>query len=88
MQVEMFQAKRELSELIASLEKHEQNEIYIARDGIPVAVLKLYQPEVQKRKLGKFNGKYFIPDVLADDNEVTKLIGESSLSLLTSREND
>lgn len=73
MQVNMLQAKTELSKLIASLENKEQNEIYIARDGIPVAVLTLYQPDGGKRKLGKFNGKYSIPD---ESDDVDALIAD------------
>lgn len=69
MQVNMLQAKTELSKLIASLERKEQSEIYIARDGTPVAVLMLYQPDKEKRKLGKFNGKYHIPDDIDDVND-------------------
>ena len=68
MQVNMFQAKTELSKLIVLLEKKEQDEIFIARDGVPVAVLTLYNPGEQKRKLGMFNGKYEIPDNFDEGN--------------------
>ena len=51
-QVNMFQAKTDLSKLIRSLEQGEQDVIVIARDGKPVAELKLYYPEHQEIELG------------------------------------
>ena len=69
MQVNMFQAKTDLSKLIAALERKEQDEITIARDGIPVAVLTLFQAKKPKRQLGMFNGKYDIPDDIDDGND-------------------
>ena len=56
-QVNMFQAKTELSKLILSLENKENDKIIIARDGKPVAVLQLYTPE-KKEEIGKFDGKF------------------------------
>ena len=77
-QVNMFQAKTELSKLIASLEKKEQDQILIARDGKPVAVLMLYIPEDGKRRLGLFNGKYDIPDDIdaCNDDVFNMMSGE------------
>ena len=69
MQVNMFQAKTELSKLIAALERKEQDEIFIARNGVPVAVLTLFQPKKTARQLGMFNGKYDIPDDIDDGND-------------------
>ncbi|MBR1592180.1 MAG: hypothetical protein IJ666_04135 [Ruminococcus sp.] len=36
-QVNMFEAKTELSELVKMLETHEEDVIYIARNGVEVA---------------------------------------------------
>ena len=69
MQVNMFQAKTDLSKLIAALERREQDEIYIARDGVPVAILTLFQPEKISRQLGKFNGKYTVPYDIDEGND-------------------
>ena len=75
-QVNMFQAKTDLSKLIVSLENKDEDKIIIARDGNPVAVLTLYTPEPQERKLGKYNGKYSLPDDIDDCNdEVLSLMG-------------
>lgn len=74
-QVNIFQAKTELSKLIASLEKKENDRIIIARDGTPVAVLQLYQPEKKSIELGKFDGKYEIPaDIDAGNDEILMLM--------------
>ena len=68
-QVNMFQAKTDLSKLIASLEKNEEDQVVIARDGTPVAVLTLYIPQPQTRKLGIRKGKYVIPDNIDEGND-------------------
>ena len=70
LQVNMFQAKTELSKLIKSLEDEEHKSIVIARSGQPVAKLTLYDaPESSKRELGKFNGKYHIPKDIDECND-------------------
>ena len=75
-QVNIFQAKTELSRLILSLEKREQDKIIIARDGVPVAILSLYENQPGKRELGKFNGKFALPEDLDECNdEVLNLLG-------------
>ncbi len=68
-QVNIFQAKNELSKLIVSLENKEHDQIIIARAGHPVAELSLYNPRKKELKLGKFNGKYKIPDDIDGCNE-------------------
>ncbi len=75
-QVNMFQAKTDLSKLIVSLENKDEDRIVIARDGNPVAVLTLYTPEPKERALGKYNGKYTLPDDIdACNDEVLSLMG-------------
>ena len=68
MQVNIFQAKTELSKLIAALENNEEDEIVIARGGDPVAVLKRFQ-KTPNVKLGLFNGKYEVPDDIDECND-------------------
>ena len=77
-QVNMLQAKTELSKLIASLEKKEQEKILIARDGKPVAVLMLYDPPKKQRKLGMFSGKYSLPEDMDEGNDevLSLMLGE------------
>lgn len=70
LQVNMFQAKTELSKLIKSLEDKEHKSIVIARNGQPVAKLTLFDSsDVQQRELGKFNGKYRIPKDIDEFND-------------------
>ena len=73
-QVNVFQAKTELSKLIALLENGEEKEIMIARGKEPVAVLSLYRKKAPI-KLGMFNGKYTIPDDIDEYNdEILKMM--------------
>ena len=70
LQVNMFQAKTELSKLIKSLEDEEHKSIVIARNGRPVAKLTLYDAsESTKMQLGKFSGKYHIPKDIDECND-------------------
>jgi antitoxin (DNA-binding transcriptional repressor) of toxin-antitoxin stability system len=75
LQVNMFQAKTELSKLINSLENEEFEFIVIARNGQPVAKLTLYDVS-SERVLGKFNGKFNIPaDIDESNSMVMDLLG-------------
>ncbi len=56
----MHQAKSRLSELVARVEKGE--EIIIAKNGKPVAVLSGYMPPVQERKGGQWEGKIWMSE--------------------------
>lgn len=74
MQVNIFQAKTELSRLISLLEKKEQDQIIIARNGKPIATMTLYTPPQKKCRLGMFEGKYKLPDDINDgDEEIGKM---------------
>lgn len=76
LQVNMFQAKTELSKLIRILEDEEHKSIVIARNGQPVAKLTLYDAaEEGSLKLGRFAGKYHIPkDIDESNDEVLSLM--------------
>ena len=75
-QINMLQAKTELSKLIVMLENKEEEQLLIARNGVPVATLSLYTPPKHKVELGKFEGKYDVPDDIDDSNEdVLSLMG-------------
>lgn len=61
-QVNMFEAKSDLSKLIKMLETQEEDVIYIARNGVKVAQITLIQkPDVSKR-IGVAEGKMILPD--------------------------
>ena len=78
-QVNIFQAKTDLSKLIVSLENHEEDEIIIARGGTPVAVLKAYIPAASQREIGKYNGKFIIPgDIDESNDEILQMFGDDN----------
>ncbi len=67
-QVNVHEAKTELSKLLEAVERGES--IVIARAGHPVAVLSAYKAEACRRQLGQFRGQCRIPadfDELPDD---------------------
>ncbi|HAP43063.1 MAG: hypothetical protein A2087_09295 [Spirochaetes bacterium GWD1_61_31] len=68
-QVNIFQAKTELSKLIAMLEDKSQESIVIARNGKPVArLMPANQPDIRQR-IGVARGLFTAPDNLDEDNE-------------------
>ena len=66
MQVNIYEAKTRLSELIGLLEKEE--EIVIAKSGKPVAKLVPYQ-NPQHRELGAWKGAFTVPEDFDDPDE-------------------
>ena len=78
-QVNVFQAKTELSKLIASLENGDDEEIVIARNGKPVARLTRWVPTAGKKRIGTAKGMFTVPDDFdADDATIAELFsGES-----------
>jgi len=72
MEVNIHEAKTQLSRLIKKVEEGE--EITIARAGVPVAKLIAVVPEKKKRPLGIARGKIWIsPDFDAPDPELERL---------------
>ena len=59
-QVNVHEAKTELSKLLEAVENGER--IVIARAGHPVAVLSAYRADACRRQLGQFRGQCRIPD--------------------------
>ena len=73
-QVNVFQAKTELSRLIALLENGSEEEIIIARNGTPVARLVRWNREETKNRIGAAKGFFRVPDDFnADDGAVASL---------------
>lgn len=69
-QVNVFQAKTELSRLIASLEAGVEEEIVIARNGKPVAKLTLWEGVGAERRIGAASGRFRVPDDFDADDEI------------------
>ena len=59
-QVNVSEAKSNLSELIRKLEAHEESSIAIARDGIPVVQMRLVDDSPTPRRIGVAKG--ILPD--------------------------
>jgi prevent-host-death family protein len=68
--VNMLEAKSNLSELVRAVESGEQDEIIIARNGVPAARLVRVQKLKAPRRLGIAEGKYVIPDDIDADNDL------------------
>ena len=75
-QVNILQAKTELSKLILLLEKGIESEVIIARNGNPVARMELYSPK--KIKVGVAKGKFNWSQQSQDDfdNMDAEIAGE------------
>lgn len=73
MQVNTYEAKTRLSELIGLLAV--EDEIIIAKSGKPVAKLVPFE-EKPKRQFALLKGKYVIPDDIDDCNEeIARMFG-------------
>ena len=67
--INMLEAKSNLSELVRAVESGEQDEIIIARNGVPAARLVRVKRTSAPRRLGVVEGKYVIPDDIDGDND-------------------
>ena len=61
-QVNILDAKNNLSKLIQSLERREADSITIARNGKPVAKLTLFEDCDIKTRIGVAKGQFTVPD--------------------------
>jgi prevent-host-death family protein len=67
--INMLEAKSNLSELVRAVESGEQEEIIIARNGVPAARLVPIKRKSRVR-LGLAEGKYVAPDDIDADNDL------------------
>jgi len=77
-QVNMLEAKSNLSKLVKDLEHHEEDTVYIARDGKPVVMMvRIAQKEATDR-FGIAEGVFTVPkDFDRWDNEIADMFEES-----------
>lgn len=61
-QVNMLEAKTELSKLVRLLETREQDYILIARNGVPVVQMTLVQQVPEQKRIGAAEGVIAVPD--------------------------
>ena len=81
LQVNMLEAKSDLSKLVKMLETHEEDIIYIARNGVEIAQITLIPKADTSKRIGIAKGKLPISadfDETFDslDNEIADLFGE------------
>jgi len=81
MQVNIFDAKTDLSKLIKLLETKEEASITIARHGKPVALLIPFNQEEKNSRIGIAKGKVLYTGKFDADNELIEemFYGESSI---------
>jgi antitoxin (DNA-binding transcriptional repressor) of toxin-antitoxin stability system len=72
--VNMLQAKTSLSRLVDAIEKGQEREIVIARNGHPAAKLVPLDSAPAGKRIGVAKGLFAVPDNIdAHDDEVTRL---------------
>ena len=69
-QVNVLEAKTDLSRLMRLLENHREDVIIIARNGKPVVEMKAIQNPPVFKRIGTAKGKFTVPDNFDDDNEM------------------
>lgn len=76
-QVNMFEAKSELSSLVKSLETHKEDKIFIARNGKPIVQMTLINPAPASKRIGVAKGKFTVPDEFDSwDSEIEEMFGD------------
>ncbi len=76
-QVNIMEAKTDLSKLVRLLETHQEEVILIARDGTPVVEMKLAKRKTASKRIGVAKGKLQIPDDFDKwDGEIADMFGD------------
>lgn len=76
MQVNILEAKTEFSKLVKLIETGKEDSIIIARDGIPVVQMTVYNDAPVSKRIGIAKGKLKSPDDLDKYNdEIAELFG-------------
>lgn len=80
MQVNILEAKTELSKLIRLIETGKEDHIVIARYGKPVVKMTLYSDVPVSKRIGVAKGKLKTPvDLDRDNDEIAQLFGGTAL---------
>lgn len=61
-QVNMLEAKTDLSKLVKLLESRQEEAILIARNGTPVVEMRLVQRPLMSKRIGAAEGKLHVPE--------------------------
>lgn len=77
-QVNMLEAKSHLSKLVKDLELHEEDTVYIARDGKPVVMMVRIPQREATDRFGIAEGLFSVPKAFDEwDNEIEDIFEES-----------
>lgn len=75
-QVNMLEAKSNLSRLVKDLECFEEDAVYIARDGKPVVMMVRIPPQEATHRFGIAEGVFTVPKEFDDwDHEIVDSFG-------------
>ena len=75
-QMNVLEAKTNLSKIIAMLENHEEDEVIIARSGRPVVKVTLIPPVDVSKRIGIAKGRFIVPDDIDEMNdEIASMFG-------------
>lgn len=76
-QVNMLEAKTDLSKLVKMLETRQEDVIYLARNGKTVAQMTLIPKQPAITRIGAAEGKFTVPDNFdAWDKEIEEMFSE------------
>ena len=76
-QVNMLEAKSRMSKLVKDLEQHEEDAVYIARDGKPVVMMVRIPQKESTGRFGIAEGKFTVPKEFGDwDHEIEEMFEE------------
>lgn len=75
-QVNMLEAKTDLSKLVRMLETKQEDVIYLARNGTAVVQMTLIPERPASKRIGVAEGKFKVPDEFDEwDKEVEEMFG-------------
>lgn len=75
-QVNMLEAKTDLSRLVKMLESGAEDVIYLARNGRPIVQMTLIPTQVPIKRIGVAEGRFEVPEEFdAWDQEVEAMFG-------------
>lgn len=75
-QVNMLEAKTDLSKLVKMLESRQEEVIYLARNGTPIVQMTLIPKKQSTKRIGIAEGKFQVPDEFEDwDKEIEDMFG-------------
>lgn len=77
-QVNILEAKADLSRLVQLLETHQEEVILIAKDGVPIVEMKLAKRRPAPKRIGIAKGKLHVPDDFDKwDCDVADMFGDT-----------